>query len=131
MIRKWLLFLSLAFLALGCATTEVRSPILNSELIKQLQPGVTTKEEALTLLGSPHTVKAEKGLELWLYSAELVSAPAPPPRGASPTHALSKTETPVFSERGREVAVTLERKKREVKLFFKGNVLSNYQMSEQ
>lgn len=131
MIRIWPLSIFIALLALGCASTEVRVPILNSELIKQLQPGVTTKQEALTLLGSPTTVKTEAGQEVWLYAAELVSAPAPPTRGTSPTHALSKTETPVLSERGREVPAISEGKKREVKLFFKGDVLSNYQVSEQ
>lgn len=123
-----LLALFVSWLA-GCASSQLSSPLFNVELIKQLQRGVTNKQEVLTLFGNPTTVKVEKGLEQWVYvreigKVEITPGPSGPVR--TPTHSLTRGEAPLFPEKKGETPGVPGRVTRELTLTFQGETLVEY-----
>ena len=130
MIKKTVLLGFFASWLLGCASSELRSSVLNLELIKQLQRGVTNKQEALTLFGNPTMVKVEKGLEQWVYLKETRSVPAPSGPSRAPTHALSRGEAPLFPEKKSEGLTLPGRTSKELTLTFQGDTLVDYNIRD-
>ena len=130
MIKKTVLLTLFASWLVGCASFELRSSVLNLELIKQLQRGVTNKQEALTLFGNPTMVKVEKGLEQWVYLKETRGVPAPSGPAGMPTHALSRGEVPIFPEKKGEGLALPGRTTKELTLTFQGDTLVDYNIRD-
>lgn len=130
MVRKTVLLLIILFSFIGCAAYELRSPVFNVELIKQLQRGVTNKQEALTIFGNPTRVELEKGLEKWVYLGERGGVAAASVATPPPTHALTRSQVSVLPEKRGETPAVPGRKTRELTLFFEGNTLVEYNIRD-
>ena len=128
MARKLMLLMIAAFVVSACAAGEIGMRAFDPELIKQLRPNTTTKQEALTLLGSPADISAVENRETWLYVTETTEPQAPRPSPTPTTHSLSKAETTILGQERREAPAPLAVKRQELTLTFRDNVLVGYQI---
>lgn len=67
---KTVMLIGIALIMMGCASTGNKA-IMNSDFMKSLQIGVTTKDEAKALLGEPQHTGSQQGgynWEIWRYT---------------------------------------------------------------
>ena len=117
-----------ALVVSACAAGDIGPRSFDPELLKQLRPNTTTKQEALTLLGSPADIRAEGNKENWVYVREVKEPRSLRPSPIPTTHSLSKTEVTVLEQKRREASVPLAVKRQELTLIFRGDVLIGYRI---
>lgn len=126
-----LMFLAIAALVLSaCAAGDIGPRAFDSGLMKQLRPN-TTKQEALTLLGSPADISTEGNKESWVYVRETKDPQAFRPSLTPPTHNILDPREPTILKRDmREAPAPLAVKRQELTLTFRGDVLVGYQVQD-
>ncbi len=129
MARKLILLAIAALVVSACAAGEIGLRSFDPELLKQLRPNTTTKQEALTLLGSPADIRAEGNKENWVYVRAVKEPRSLRPSLTPPTHSILDPREPTILKRDmREAPAPLAIKRQELTLTFQGGVLIGYQI---